>query len=381
MSAPNVRANPNLRLLGDEPPALTGRHDEIEACRRAIDGSTRLLYVHGETGIGKTALAEVCADVCRRADRSHRWAPNLDEARQLHQEGAAEVVILDQSAGDPPCGDSELLSHVARLGPTRTLAVFTRHAPGMTLRVRAARGDVEVIALRRLCDLDAAEVLGDLGVPITMARELAARCRGIPLLLMAVAAVALHAKPGSDVDEIWTEALELVASDVPVMCPDEVALLTAACFAERVPLPELSASSSSLEPLDRLTGRDFVRRCGLSVSVDCAIRLAVLGSACLSTPADVEAEPPPDDRDACLDTALWQRMHVVAEQVKLSPREVEVLELLLLGRNSKEIGVALDISARTARFHQSNLLAKMGADSRLDLVRALLAPLSTAPVG
>lgn len=52
----------------------------------------------------------------------------------------------------------------------------------------------------------------------------------------------------------------------------------------------------------------------------------------------------------------------------LSPREVEVLELLLRNLSNKEIAKALKISSRTAKFHVSNLLAKHGVGRRADLI-------------
>jgi DNA-binding CsgD family transcriptional regulator len=49
-----------------------------------------------------------------------------------------------------------------------------------------------------------------------------------------------------------------------------------------------------------------------------------------------------------------------------------VLDLLLLGRSLGEIATALQITPRTAKFHQANLLEKLGADSRFDLLRLFI---------
>jgi DNA-binding NarL/FixJ family response regulator len=59
-------------------------------------------------------------------------------------------------------------------------------------------------------------------------------------------------------------------------------------------------------------------------------------------------------------------------QAGLTSREREVLELLLLGRTHEDIALVLGISERTSKFHQANLLAKLGAESRLDLMRLFL---------
>jgi DNA-binding CsgD family transcriptional regulator len=69
--------------------------------------------------------------------------------------------------------------------------------------------------------------------------------------------------------------------------------------------------------------------------------------------------------------ALAQRAgFVVAEQVEaspvagLTPRELEVLQLVAAGRSNGEIGNALFISTKTASVHVSNILAKLGVSGR-----------------
>lgn len=73
-----------------------------------------------------------------------------------------------------------------------------------------------------------------------------------------------------------------------------------------------------------------------------------------------------------LATLLRERREKITEDAKLTSRECEVLELLLLGRTHEEIGRAMGMTARTAKFHQANILQKLGAESRLDLVRIFL---------
>ena len=73
-----------------------------------------------------------------------------------------------------------------------------------------------------------------------------------------------------------------------------------------------------------------------------------------------------------LPALLRARREQIADDAKLTSREREVLELLLLGRTHEEIGRAMGMTARTAKFHQANILDKLGAASRLDLVRIFL---------
>lgn len=73
-----------------------------------------------------------------------------------------------------------------------------------------------------------------------------------------------------------------------------------------------------------------------------------------------------------LEELVRRRVDELAESVQLSKREREVLDLLLLGRNTEEIGTALQISARTAKFHQANVLEKLGVESRNELFRLFL---------
>ncbi len=55
--------------------------------------------------------------------------------------------------------------------------------------------------------------------------------------------------------------------------------------------------------------------------------------------------------------------------VTLTPRETEVLKLIVQGYTNRQIGEELSISIRTAESHRSNLSEKLGLHSRVDLVR------------
>jgi two-component system response regulator NreC len=53
----------------------------------------------------------------------------------------------------------------------------------------------------------------------------------------------------------------------------------------------------------------------------------------------------------------------------LTPRETDVLKLIVQGYTNRQIGEELNISVRTAESHRSNLSEKLGLHSRVELVR------------
>jgi DNA-binding CsgD family transcriptional regulator len=55
--------------------------------------------------------------------------------------------------------------------------------------------------------------------------------------------------------------------------------------------------------------------------------------------------------------------------VKVSRREQEVLDCILLGSSNKEIASKLNVAERTVKFHVSSLLAKFGVADRVALSR------------
>jgi DNA-binding CsgD family transcriptional regulator len=78
-----------------------------------------------------------------------------------------------------------------------------------------------------------------------------------------------------------------------------------------------------------------------------------------------------DDQGRTLDELLEQRVERLAAAARLSPRERQVLNFVLLGRHADDIASVIDIAPRTARLHVSHLLTKLGAESRLDVFRVL----------
>jgi len=75
---------------------------------------------------------------------------------------------------------------------------------------------------------------------------------------------------------------------------------------------------------------------------------------------------------ASFSTILNAKLVELSDGAQLSKRERDVLGHLIYGHPLEEIASTLSISQRTVKFHQTNLLQKLGADSRSDLMRLVL---------
>jgi DNA-binding NarL/FixJ family response regulator len=69
---------------------------------------------------------------------------------------------------------------------------------------------------------------------------------------------------------------------------------------------------------------------------------------------------------------IERRLDEACADSRISPRERDVVRLLLHGKSLEEIATALQIAERTVKFHQANVLGKLGIDSRAELLRVLL---------
>ncbi|TVR99861.1 MAG: DNA-binding response regulator [Rhodospirillales bacterium] len=72
--------------------------------------------------------------------------------------------------------------------------------------------------------------------------------------------------------------------------------------------------------------------------------------------------------------AQWRRWkleaaHILDRMNTLSPREREVLDLIVEGQSTREIAEALGLKTRTVDLHRHSVMHKMGARSSVDLVR------------
>ncbi len=68
-------------------------------------------------------------------------------------------------------------------------------------------------------------------------------------------------------------------------------------------------------------------------------------------------------------TAEQQRLRLAL--VNLSPRELEVLDELILGHYNKIIAEHLGVTPRTIEFHRANIFEKLAVDSAIELAHKL----------
>jgi FixJ family two-component response regulator len=78
------------------------------------------------------------------------------------------------------------------------------------------------------------------------------------------------------------------------------------------------------------------------------------------------------DSDRQARTVTTERAVVMQRLARLTPRECEVMELLVAGKTSKDIAVAMHVSVRTVEGHRRMVLYKMAVSSAAQLVRTVL---------
>ena len=79
-------------------------------------------------------------------------------------------------------------------------------------------------------------------------------------------------------------------------------------------------------------------------------------------------------------TELWRRREDVnARRASLTPRESDVLDLVIAGKPNKTIASDLNISVKTVEVHRHNVMEKMGVRSAVELARLFSSCLGDNP--
>jgi DNA-binding NarL/FixJ family response regulator len=69
-----------------------------------------------------------------------------------------------------------------------------------------------------------------------------------------------------------------------------------------------------------------------------------------------------------IDPRVASRIVSLARAPRLSPRERDVLRLVVAGKSNKEIAAALHVAERTVKFHMTSIFNKLGAENRAQAV-------------
>lgn len=79
------------------------------------------------------------------------------------------------------------------------------------------------------------------------------------------------------------------------------------------------------------------------------------------------------DRDERERARQAERSGTIARVSRLTPREREVMQLIVDGKHTKAIAAELDLSPKTVESYRASLMVKMGAENVADLVRRVVA--------
>ena len=96
--------------------------------------------------------------------------------------------------------------------------------------------------------------------------------------------------------------------------------------------------------------RGYVLKNALELDLAAAVKRVAAGEQVLD-PALVKPDPLPGERNR-----------------RLTPRELEVLQLICDGLSNKEIAVKLDLSANTVAVHRANIMNTLGVHKTAELV-------------
>ena len=354
----------------------------------------------------------------------------FEEALQLAEEGIARArelgverssgVILASNAVDPLLALGQWDRGEALID--RTLAL----APPPAFRVYLQRAKLWVLLWRG--DLDAAaRSYRGWGASITGPNNTAPNHTEAQTLLGTARVLAELALAQGDLDEAWTQASVLFADNHPTLPPYDLPLLTVAAAilaryraeaktapgADQAWVDDAEASVRALLETERYwptwdvwstqveaelggdgtgNGVDEWRR-ALAAAKDGQAHLRPyglyrLGQALVAAGDRAEARESLREAAAAAEqlgaglitsrvAAYADRAGVVladaaasrpADGVELTPREVQVLELIAQGLSNRQIGEKLFISAKTASVHVSAILRKLGAASRTEAV-------------
>ena len=142
----------------------------------------------------------------------------------------------------------------------------------------------------------------------------------------------------------------------------------------QVPVVVVSASDRSADVIRAidLGAMGFVSKRASNETLREALRVVMQGGIYVPPMTMGEGPPPSGDRRAVDSTSLGhpERADALA-QFKLTPRQTDVLGLLLRGQSNKLIARELDLSVETVKDHVAAVLRALGVNSRTQAVLAV----------
>ena len=68
-------------------------------------------------------------------------------------------------------------------------------------------------------------------------------------------------------------------------------------------------------------------------------------------------------------SGVFMSTDTIFGEVQLTPRELEVVQLLAAGKTNREVGASLGIKTKTAETHRANVMRKLALHSLAELIR------------
>lgn len=400
---------------------LVGRSVELATLDGVLgsDGSSAVVRVSGPTGIGKSALLLRALQRCverripfRHLDPTlaHVDADAINRALgELAAEGGPRRVLIVDDIHLARDAERWLVGKLHLLAESTTVFIADRHA--VSLAWLGGWAPIE-IALGPLSDPGVTELLDAYAVSPATRTTATQLSDGNPLLLTLFADG--ERKGARAVEEAllrlaatffpcFDEPPRVTALSMLAIAPATHELLEAAIGDERqtrevlgwlrsLSVIDHTREGMALHAAARRACSSLVRthyRAVYQAALD-AVREAKGPPLAVaeSRPSRVDSVPPssilawrggnaaiavaPESPAPQFSEMLRERLDDLARQASLTDREREVFELLVLGRSANEMATVLGITTRTVKFHQQRVLEKIGADSRLDILRLLL---------
>jgi DNA-binding CsgD family transcriptional regulator len=298
----------------------------------------------GTLPVGRLQLARVKAVLAARRGDASDALDELAVAHELPVDGW-HAILRDAATADAhlALGDWEGATRAAERGWAATSTASALWAARFAMLATVAEVERTLDRRARREPVDAEATVARIQHRLDLARALAERVPGGPqrdtAAQLAHAAASLTRLGTSDVDA-WSEAVARW-NDLGDRWATAVALVREAEAAARAGAADHAASSL---------------RAAHAIAAE-------LGAGPLLAEIDAVSGRTRISIDAPTAIALDATS---AERLGLTPREAEVLALVAAGRTNRQIGDELYVSDKTASVHVSNILRKLGVNSRVD---------------